>query len=120
MVNKTYVTTRDMTYNTRRLKAGDEFTALQRDGDLLVKLGRASPAMPKPTGKVAPDALAVARADYEKAAGKRAFHGWDEQELRRKIAEIQTAPIMPPIPAGAVVTTPESEAVTTVVEEDES
>lgn len=117
----TYITTRNMTYNTRRLKAGDEFTAQERDGKLLVKLGRAelkpsalvTPAKPKfvpPPPPVIPpappvvvtpeseasapetetppvDTLAVARADYEAALGKRAFHGWDETELRRRIAE---------------------------------
>lgn len=36
------------------------------------------------------DALTVARAEYEDVVGKRAFHGWDEQELRRRIAEHQS------------------------------
>lgn len=34
-----------------------------------------------------PDPLQVARDEYEKVVGKRWFHGWDEAELRRRIAE---------------------------------
>lgn len=107
----TYITTRNMTYDTRRLKAGDEFQVSKRDGDLLVKLGRAKvvpeslaqSAQPTPQQPPAPtpDPMAIARAEYEAIVGKRAFHGWDETELRRRIAEHQApppAPIMPPIP----------------------
>lgn len=117
----TYITTRNMTYDTRRLKAGDEFQVSKRDGDLLVKLGRAKvvpeslaqSAQPTPQqSKPVADPLVIARADYEAALGKRAFHGWDEAELRRKIAEHQAAsvvpetlpavpptpPVMPPVP----------------------
>jgi hypothetical protein len=35
------------------------------------------------------DPLAVARDDYERIVGKRWFHGWDETELRRRIAEFE-------------------------------
>ena len=105
----TELTTRNMTYDTRRLKAGDEFQVSKRDGDLLVKLGRAKvvpeslaqPTPQQPLAPTQPDPLATARAEYEAIVGKRAFHGWDETELRRRIAEHQApppAPIMPPIP----------------------
>ena len=106
----TYITTRNMTYDTRRLKAGDEFRTNARDGDILVRLGRAKVVpqqqQPAPTPVVPQqqpmlDPLAIARAEYESIVGKRAFHGWDETELRRRIAEHQappTAPVMPPIP----------------------
>lgn len=121
----TFITTRNMTYNTRRLKAGDEFQTSRRDGDLLVRLGRArevpnalsqstfvpppppvvqptTPTTPAPAAIVTPeseasastpstDTLATVRAEYEAAVGKRAFHGWDEAELRRRIAEHQDA-----------------------------
>jgi len=126
----TYITNRNMTYNTRRLKAGDEFETSRRDGDLLVKLGKAQhvpnalarsafvppkppvvtpmppvaqqPQTPAPAAIVTPeseasestpstDTLATVRAEYEAAVGKRAFHGWDEAELRRRIAEHQDA-----------------------------
>lgn len=105
----TYITTRNMTYDTRRLKAGDEFRLNARDGDILVRLGRAKvvPESPAPT----PDPMAIARAEYEAIVGKRVFHGWDETELRRRIAEHQApppVPIMPPVPV--TVVTPESEA----------
>lgn len=33
------------------------------------------------------DALAVLRDEYQRVLGKRAFHGWDEDTLRAKIAE---------------------------------
>jgi len=110
----TYITTRNMTYDTRRLKAGDEFRTNARDGDLLVRLGRAKvvPESLAQQSKPVADPLVIARADYEAALGKRAFHGWDEAELRRKIAEHQAAsvvpetlpavpptpPVMPPVP----------------------
>jgi hypothetical protein len=109
----TFIANRNMTYNTRRLKAGDQLSLSRRDGDLLVRLGRvtqmpdalAQSALVKPTAPVMPpvpvaaatpvqpaaDTLATARADYEAAVGKRAFHGWDEAELRRRIAEHQDA-----------------------------
>lgn len=133
MANKTYITTRDMLYNTRRLKAGDEFRTSARDGDILVRLGRAqrvpaslaqsaqpAPVAPQQSAKRSdhnidpdrdgtaelqlsstPDPLTAARAEYEAIVGKRAFHGWDESELRRRMAEHQAppaAPVMPPIP----------------------
>lgn len=118
----TYITTRNMTYDTRRLKAGDEFRTNARDGDILVRLGRAKvvpeslaqsaqPTPQQPLAPTQPDPLATARAEYEAIVGKRAFHGWDETELRRRIAEHQApppAPIMPPVPV--TVVTPESEA----------
>lgn len=112
----TYITNRNMTYNTRALKAGDEFQTSRRDGDLLVRLGKAQ-AVPsalavtgkKPAAKFTPpappvvapveivtpeseasdDTLAIARDDYEQIVGKRWFHGWDEAELRKKIAAHQ-------------------------------
>lgn len=118
----TYITNRNMTYNTRRLKAGDEFETSRRDGDILVKLGKAQhvpnalartafvpppqPVVrqptPVPAAIVTPeseasasaqsaDTLAAVRAEYEAVVGKRAFHGWDEAELRRRIVEHQDA-----------------------------
>lgn len=126
----TYFTTRARTINNRRLKAGEEFTASARDGDLLVRLGRATrvpdalattalktmppapvmppvpitPPVPAPAAIVTPeseasgeppapdvvDTLATAREDYQRIVGKRAFHGWDEAELRKRIAEFET------------------------------
>lgn len=33
------------------------------------------------------DELAALRAEYQEVVGKRAFHGWDADQLREKIAE---------------------------------
>lgn len=114
----TYITTQVRTYNNRRLKAGDPMPGIsRRDGEMMVKLGRAqrmpdalvtpvkpsAPVMPPvPAAIVTPesevsestpsaDALTVAREDYESIVGKRWFHAWDEVELRRRIAEHQDA-----------------------------
>jgi hypothetical protein len=122
----TYITNRNMTYNTRRLKAGDEFETSRRDGDILVKLGKAqhvpnalartafvpppppvvrqptTPVPPVPAAIVTPeseasestpstDTLAAVRAEYQTVVGKRAWHEWDEAELRRRMAEHQVA-----------------------------
>lgn len=90
-MKKTFVATRDMTYATRRLKAGDEFQANRRDGRTLVAIGKAAelPAaiakLTKPTAHV--DELTETRLRYENVVGKRAFHGWDVAELERRIAE---------------------------------
>lgn len=84
-VRKTLTATRSMTYATRRLKAGDEFTASRRDADLLVRIGRAEYAAPKPPV----DELAEVRREYERVVGKRAYHGWDADTLRDKIAQVQ-------------------------------
>lgn len=40
---------------------------------------------PPPVAK--PDALAQARAEYTAATGKRPYHGWDYDELIRRIRE---------------------------------
>jgi hypothetical protein len=123
-----YITTRTMTYNTRRLKAGDELVGVsERDGNLLVRLGRAArvpdalaqsnfkvppppvvPPKPAVTETPAPAApvvtetpdtdespaessIAVAREEYRRVFGKREFPGWDEAELRKRIAEHQSS-----------------------------
>ncbi|ACL57575.1 hypothetical protein [Methylobacterium nodulans] len=38
----------------------------------------------------AQDGLAALRAEYERVVGKRAFHGWDVETLRAKIAAATT------------------------------
>jgi len=35
------------------------------------------------------DELVALRAEYQEAVGKRAFHGWDADTLREKIAEVR-------------------------------
>ncbi len=134
----TYITTVPRTYNNRRLKAGDPLTGVsRRDGEIMVKIGRAervpdaftppttppksstqppvppAPPVAPPTGVNADpvtvdpdrdgtmnldgstvdspaDTLSAVRAEYERVVGKRAFHGWDEAELRRRMAEHQS------------------------------
>lgn len=39
----TIVATKDYPYGTRKLKVGDRFEATERDADLLVKIGMATP-----------------------------------------------------------------------------
>jgi hypothetical protein len=39
----TIVATKDYPYGTRKLKVGDRFEATERDADLLVKVGMATP-----------------------------------------------------------------------------
>lgn len=41
----------------------------------------------RPEAIVAVNELAAARAAYESALGKKPFHGWDVETLRKKIAE---------------------------------
>lgn len=97
-----YITTVARYYNNRRLKAGDELVGVSpRDGNLMVKIGRAAlvpdalapssfkiPPPPEPPVSAQPaDSLATVRAEYERIVGKRSFHGWDEAELRKRIAD---------------------------------
>ena len=119
-MQKTVISNRAMTYGTRRLKAGDEFTTSARDADILVRLGKASevpPALaqgnfkvpPPPAPPAAPvqqttpvaqadddgdgdeNPLKTVRDEYEQVVGRRPFHGWDEAELRRRMAEHQSS-----------------------------
>lgn len=73
-----------MTYGTRRLRAGDEFVAPRRDADILARIGRARVPDGKPSAE---DELTGLRAQYQDVVGKRAYHAWDADELRKKIAE---------------------------------
>lgn len=86
------IATKDMTYATRRLKAGDEIEDVSGpNARLLTALGRARLVAPGETKKavqaeVQHDALADLRAEYQRVLGKRPFNGWDADELREKIA----------------------------------
>lgn len=89
-------------YATRRLLAGDEFTASNRDAKLLVAVRKATvvrePAdVPPPPPAVAQqigqtfgalpsDELKALRQEYETRLGKRPFPGWSAEQLREKIA----------------------------------
>lgn len=107
-MKKSMMATGPLTYGTRRLRSGDEFTATSRDARLLVAIGKAryAPIIARPaapTLRHAPlnhdsdwrrggsvfggDDLKELRALYSRVVGKRAFAGWDAAELRRRIAE---------------------------------
>lgn len=85
-------------YGTRRLQAGDYFTA-QTAGDacVLVALGKAGhhtgdgkgpsekPKKPQPQTSI--EGLKKLRADYQEVLKKKPFGGWDAVELQRRIDE---------------------------------
>jgi hypothetical protein len=110
------IATKGFRYATRRMVAGDEFAANNRDARLLVAIGKARHARVldappaavvqkvrkvtdpldhdndgAPGGSKAPagdrDALNKLRADYTEVLGKKPFPGWDAAELQRRIDE---------------------------------
>ncbi|WP_417585120.1 hypothetical protein [Pelagibacterium sp.] len=83
-MKKTMIASQAMTYGTRRLKAGDEFSVPRRDAGILVRIGRARVPDDKPSAE---DELTALRAEYQDVVGKRAYHAWDADELRKKVAE---------------------------------
>jgi hypothetical protein len=79
------IATRSMTYATRRLRPGDDFVAkTPRDARVLIAIGKARPAPQR-------DELAELRARYQEVVGKRPYHGWDAEELQRRIKEAYAA-----------------------------
>jgi hypothetical protein len=79
------IATKDMTYATRRLKAGDEIENVSGpNARLLTALGRATVHTEAPA-----DELADLRALYTEKFDKRPYHGWDAAELRSKIDEVE-------------------------------
>jgi hypothetical protein len=87
------IATRDMTYATRRLKAGDEIADVSGpNARLLTALGRARQVDAAQEARDAAaeaqaNAKALLRDEYERVLGKRPFNGWDADTLREKIAE---------------------------------
>jgi len=78
-----------MRYNTRRLVAGEEFEARPRDARVLAAVGKARPAAePQVRYPAMPphDEITLLRAEYQRRFGKRPFMGWDEAQLREKLA----------------------------------
>jgi hypothetical protein len=61
-MNKSMIANRPLTYGTRRLKAGDGFTAASRDADILNRLGRARYAEAGARDKEEPKEEAVPKA----------------------------------------------------------
>lgn len=95
--------TRDFTYSTRRLKAGDVFEVRKPfDAKILVAIKKAKPhrepgkvdAPPANLAtKLAPaadepvDEMTALRAEYFEKLGKRPFNGWDADTLHAKMTE---------------------------------
>lgn len=81
------IATRSMTYATRRLQAGDEFTARSTgDARALLAIGKARRATEEDAADPAAE-MAALRDQYEKVIGKRPFNGWDRETLLQKIAD---------------------------------
>lgn len=106
-----------LTYGTRRLKAGDEFDAANRGHVMLLsKIGKAAESdtgkmgpqgvrviKPNPADKAFPaapeiksisendasDELRGLRKTYFTTTGRKAYLGWDETQLRQRIADLK-------------------------------
>lgn len=78
-------------YMTRALQSRDRrfATVLRKLGHAAPEVAQAEPEAPESHAPV--DELAVLRAEYSEAAGKRPFHGWDADTLREKIAAAKAA-----------------------------
>lgn len=80
-----------MTYGTRRLKAGDPFTASRRDARVLDAIGKATygtrDLIAAPVERQPADDMQALRARYQEVVGKRPFPGWDAAELQRRMDE---------------------------------
>lgn len=76
----------EFSYKNGRVRAMAE-----RDARILQKLGKGSymtrDLRAQPFVNNAPDELAELRAKYQEVVGKKAYHGWDAEELAQKIAE---------------------------------
>lgn len=76
----------EFSYKNGRVRAMAE-----RDARILQKLGKGSymtrDLRAQPVVNNAPDELAELRAKYQEVVGKKAYHGWDAEELAQKIAE---------------------------------
>lgn len=80
---------KSMRYATRDLRAGDAFEANRRDARVLIAARRAkaeqeAPAAPAPAPV---SEIAALRQEYQAKFGKRPFMGWDEDDLRAKLAD---------------------------------
>ncbi|MBZ9659788.1 hypothetical protein LB523_12100 [Mesorhizobium sp. ESP-6-4] len=107
---KKLIATKEFSYNTRMLRAGDTFEASGRDAMLLVGIGkarqpRAAVELKGPPANViakvavsATDELPAARAEYQAKFGKRPHMGWDLETVRAKLAE-SVVPAVEPVAA---------------------
>jgi hypothetical protein len=83
-------------YRTRAMQAGDPVTMDGPSSRLWEQMGwatvapakRARPAKQEEPAQDEPeDELTTLRAEYKDKLGKQAYHGWDADTLREKIAE---------------------------------
>lgn len=68
-------------------KGGREQVMQQRYAKILQGLGRGTYLTRDMRATEREDELAELRAEYQEVVGKRAYHGWDADTLREKIAE---------------------------------
>lgn len=73
-------------YMDKALRAKDP-----RFARILGRLGYERADMVDDKSEEAEDDLTELRAEYQEAVGKRAYHGWDADTLRAKIAEASEA-----------------------------
>lgn len=79
---------RPMTYATRRLQAGDAFSASNANGRVLAAIGKAEIVSgPAEAGTGDAGNLSDLRAQYQQKFDKKAYHGWDAATLTQKLAE---------------------------------
>lgn len=76
----------EFSYKNGRVRAMAE-----RDARILQKLGKGSymtrDMRAQPVANNVPDELAELRAKYQEVVGKKAYHGWDAEELLQKITK---------------------------------
>ena len=70
---------KNSSYMTRALQARDP-----RFADILGKLGHEAPE--KKREEIAEEELTAVRAEYKEKMGKQAYHGWDADTIREKMA----------------------------------
>lgn len=79
--------TKSNSYMDRAMRSADP-----RFARILGKLGyQRSDMVAKAAAAEAEDELTELRAQYQEVVGKRAYHGWDADTLREKIAEASEA-----------------------------
>jgi hypothetical protein len=81
------IASKAMTYATRRLRAGDTFTArTAADARVLIAVGRAR-HVNEPQSVGAERGIDALRDEYQEVVGKKPYHGWDADTLAKKIAD---------------------------------
>ena len=70
-------------------KSGRKQPMQQRYAKILQGLGRGTYLTRDMRATEREDELTELRAEYQEVVGKRAYHGWDADTLREKIAEVR-------------------------------